>query len=95
MEKILEEVVQKTNRLHKYYCDGCGEFLGESLECDDGYVSEYNRYGVTFNLPLDCDHSGYGKITCYTFDRNYCDKCLNDFVSKIHNSLMGFGFEID
>ncbi|MBQ7276197.1 MAG: hypothetical protein IJS58_03005 [Bacilli bacterium] len=95
MEKIEEEVVQKTNYIHKYFCDGCGELLGTSVECDDGYVRDYKRYEVSFYLPLDCDHSGHGKGERFKLKKHYCDSCVKNISSKIQDTLVNLGFEIE
>lgn len=35
MEKIEEKIVEEKRKIHKFYCDKCGEYLGESEEFDD------------------------------------------------------------
>ncbi len=40
MEKVEEKIVEVKRKVHKFYCDKCGEYLGESEEYDDGYYEE-------------------------------------------------------
>lgn len=42
MEKIEEKIVEEKRKIHKFYCDECGEYLGESEEYGDEY---YDKIG--------------------------------------------------
>ena len=95
MEKIKEEIVQRTSRTHEFYCDNCGEFLGSTIEYDDGYAPEINNYIASINIPLDCNHGIGAKSAYYSLNKHYCNSCLNDFISKIHNVLINFGFTVN
>lgn len=40
MEKVMNEDVTITKRIHEFYCDYCGEKLFSSHELDDGYYEK-------------------------------------------------------
>lgn len=76
---IKEEIkkVESTQYIHHFYCDRCGEEIGASVECDDGYVPtpkgvhEVEPDGLYVRLD---DY--YDKI--YTPYSELCDTCWRE-----------------
>ena len=79
MDKIetIERVVEE--RIHRFYCDDCGKFLGKSTEWDDGYYEEIGNFST---------HYG-----CHYIKKHLCDKCKDEFVSKLNQALTNLGFK--
>jgi hypothetical protein len=42
-------------RVHNFYCDGCGKYLGQSLEYDDGWYEERGYYILHKHLCKKCE----------------------------------------
>lgn len=61
MEKIVKVIT------HEFYCDFCGEKIGESVEFDDGYYEELNE--VEFVI-----QNNYG-ANRYSKKMHLCDTC--------------------
>jgi len=83
MDKQTEIMVQTTS--HKFYCDDCGEFLGESVECPDGYYEEVGhhkwKYSVNNNL--------------FVKEGEYCNSCAENVSKKVTEALENLGFKKD
>lgn len=86
METIMENVEEKTvevkRKIHKFYCDKCGEYLGESEEFDDEYYEEIGY--VTQRVVVN------GKQ--YIYKRHLCSKCKENFYKDLGNVLEIVGF---
>ena len=41
MEKVIERKIDRVERGHDFYCDGCGEYLRLLEEYDDGYYRKF------------------------------------------------------
>ena len=67
---------------HKFYCDECGVFLGETEECDDGYYDEIGKYEWEFRIGDWLRKKG-----------NYCPDCGPKVRERIVSTLEGLGFE--
>ena len=79
MDKIetFERVVEE--RIHHFFCDDCGKFLGESKEWEDGYYEELGIFSTR-----------YGS---YHIKKHLCDKCRDKFDDKIIQTLTDLGFQ--
>ena len=82
MGTVLSEKEEKrVINVVEYYCDRCGKFLGESEECDDGYIpipnsvnktdGELRLFGTTFKVP----------------SLMLCDECYISTIKSIENSI--------
>lgn len=82
MEKTEMQIVNTEKITHKFYCDNCNKFLGESTELDDGYYKEYGKYMARINLS--------NKI--YETEKNLCDDCRSKLQENIINEMRKLGF---
>ena len=82
MEKVEEKKVEVKRKIHKFYCDKCGECLGEVEEYDDGYCEEigYVAQRIVIN----------GKQ--YLYKRHLCGKCEENFYEDLGNAIEMIGF---
>ncbi len=74
MEKIKVEKETKEKIIHKFYCDDCKKFLGESEEYEDGYY--YDKFG------------SFDKIFCvdstrFEIHKHFCNECEKKFKENI------------
>lgn len=91
--KEKKEIIKTT---HEFYCDNCGKFLGSSEEWEDGY---YEKFG-SFENKLDIYNSRvhnkkYKESGWYTYKKILCDKCQEEFVSKLAKTLLELGYKKD
>ena len=85
MEKVTKsnKTIEVETITHKFYCDECGVFLGESKEFDDGYYNEIEKYeweifiGGTFMVKRG----------------NYCSDCEPKLRERIVSGLKELGFK--
>ena len=84
MENIDYDFREVEVPIHKFYCDDCGEYLGESEEYDDGYYVEKGEYNVEFNF----DH-------WYTLEKCLCEKCAEKKNNQIFQALKDLGFKLE
>lgn len=82
MEKVEEKIVEEKRKIHKFYCDKCGKYLGNAEEYYDGYYEEieYVIQRIVIN----------GKQ--YLYKRHLCDKCKENFYKDLGNVLEIVGF---
>lgn len=82
MDKVEEKIVEIKRKVHKFYCDKCGEYLGESEEFDDEYYEQigYISQRVVVN----------GKQ--YLNKGHLCGKCKENFYKDLGNVLEVVGF---
>ena len=85
MEKIETKIIKTEEIIHHFYCDDCGDQLGSSYECDDGY---YERFG-TFDLKC------YTPRGWYKLEKCLCPSCAQECVDAFCNTLEAMGFERD
>ena len=83
MEKLLNKVKERNILYREFYCDGCGEMLGESEEYDDGYYREIGAYEQEMFVDGD-----WYKLRCH-----YCPDCAKKKNEDIVKMLVSFGFE--
>ena len=81
METIETEVFER--QIHKFSCDGCGNDLGSSVECDDGYYEQLGEYEQKFYILNN------GR---YAIKANYCKKCAEKKTQEIVSALEALGF---
>lgn len=84
MKKIREEIVEKIIVWHEFFCDNCGEKLGESEEDEDGDYRDFGRYTHLLSV------TGVG---LFRFRGCYCEKCAKIKDQQIRNSLLSIGFK--
>lgn len=82
MEKVEEKIVEAKRKIHKFYCDKCGKYLGGIEEYDDGYYEEIGF--VIQRIVIN------GKQ--YLYKRHLCDKCKENFYKDLGNVLEVVGF---
>lgn len=80
--KIKQRV--KNILVYEFYCDVCGEKIGESEECSDGYIAELGEFEYSVNV------NGWYKIK-----KCLCDNCKEIYTNKIICALKELGFEKD
>lgn len=85
MEKIETNIIEVKEITHHFYCDECGDHLGSSDECDDGY---YQRFG---EFELKC----YTPRGWYRLKKCLCPSCAQERVDTFCNTLEAMGFERD
>lgn len=73
------------DKVHKFYCDDCGKYLGYTTEFDDGYYSRIGDLSLGFHTPR-----GWRTIKKY-----FCDDCRENFLSELDDSLLHLGFKGD
>lgn len=83
MDKVERYAVEVIKRKHEFYCDNCGEFLGESEEYEDGYYEQKGEYHEEFYI---CE-------TFFSIKKHVCDKCKRKFEKEIADCLADLGFE--
>lgn len=84
MEKTENKIIKSTRIVHKFYCDKCGKYLGESEELSDGYYKEYGEYYIDFHIPKD--------DMWYVSKGYLCEKCKNAYFISVKNLLLANGF---
>lgn len=79
--EIKSEMIKK--RIHNFYCDNCGEYLGAVKEYDDGY---YHRPGE-YNLAIHVD-GGWLR-----YNQQLCEECRQQFIDRLKDTLVKMGFK--
>ena len=82
MEKIEEKEVARISRTHKFYCDKCNKYLGQSEEYDDGWYKSINER--EWNVCID-------KIWYYK-RANLCDECFKEINNNIIKTFQKLDF---
>ena len=82
LEKIEEIIVEEKRKIHKFYCNKCGKYLGEIEEYYDGYYEEigYISQRVVVNE------------TPYYYKGHLCSKCKEEHYKELSNLLETIGF---
>ena len=80
MEKLEERKIETIEKIHQFYCDECGKYLGESEEYSDGYYEEIESFELKFYLP----DGWYEKknILCAECSKNFLDSIRKTFIEK-------------
>ena len=84
MEKVERNTVTTETVIHKFYCDKCGEYIGESEEYDVDYYTEKGKFEVKINF------NGW-----YILKECLCDKCAEKKTNEIYRALKDLGFKYD
>lgn len=82
MEKVEEKIVKAKRKIHKFYCDKCGKYLGGIEEYDDGYCEEIGY--IAQRIVVNGKH--------YLYKRHLCDKCKENFYEDLGNAIEMIGF---
>lgn len=82
MEKVKEYEVRKQSRVHEFYCDNCGKYLGGSEEYEDGY----------YKTPFNYEYRVLLNSKWYKNKRTLCDYCKLKFEEKYIETLKKLGF---
>lgn len=84
MEKVkyTERIVESAE--HSFYCDECGEYLGTSEECDDGWYKRLGEFELSFYVN-----------DWYRVKKCLCNNCADNFLTNLQNSLKNMGFKKD
>lgn len=84
MEKINKiEKILKTNIYHRFYCDNCNEYLGETLEEIDGYYDIKGEYYLSF----------FFNGEWLELNKNFCKKCEQEFTINLKETLIKLDFK--
>ena len=75
MKKYKEIAITKT--VYEFYCDKCGELIGESQECDDGWYEELGEY--LYRVEVN------GKT--YNKRATLCEKCREETDKEISSTI--------
>lgn len=83
MDKIIPIKRTITENKHQFFCDECGQFIGESYEYDDGYYQEFGNY----TPDVEINHVGYslGKLLC--------DKCEEKAERELLQAIKQLGYK--
>lgn len=82
MEKVEEKIVEEKRKIHKFYCDKCGKYLGVIKEYDDGYYEELGSFGERIVV----------NGTPYYCTGHLCSKCKEEHYKELSNLLETIGF---
>lgn len=85
MEKIKTELATRKIFTHSFYCDDCGDYIGESHEYEDGYYDELGYYERKYFC--DSSHEWINLKKCL------CDKCIKKQDTLIKEHLFSLGFK--
>lgn len=86
MEKEIEKEITVKETTHQFYCDKCGKYLGESNEYRDGWYDKLGYLEISFYNRLFSPHG------TYCIRKNFCEKCKDNFINQLSNSLESLGF---
>ena len=84
MEQIDYGMIEVDNPIHKFYCDMCKKFIGESEEDDDGYYEELGTYEQSFLI-------GHW----YKLNMCLCKDCREKKNKEIITTIKSLGFKWD
>ena len=82
LEKLAKRSIERVRVIHDFYCDGCGKYLGMSIEDDDGYYENKSEFSIDLNTNR-----------WFSLKRNFCNCCQEEFIEKLNESLRELGFE--
>lgn len=85
MEQVKTKPRYYEKREHNFYCDGCGKYLGQSLEYDDGWYEELGKFESQCFID-----SGY-----YILHKHLCKKCEGKLSLEIEENLRRLCFKLE
>lgn len=88
MDKLIITTETVEKKVHKFFCDECGTFLGESVEHDDGY---FEKFGVVPRGNMSQDDHVLG-IHVKLMQDCLCDNCLEKKKNDVRDALVKLGF---
>lgn len=83
MQTVEKKIKTVEEKVHHFYCDECSEYLGKSIEYDDGWYKTIGE--LTLSLPIINDR--------YTISKVLCDDCRAKFLDNLRDILENMGFE--
>ncbi len=86
MEKLEEVAIKTIRKIHRFFCDKCGEELGQSLEHADGYCP----------TPETVHGSGiqwFFEGKWYRLKGHYCERCKETINKDVLAFFKYFGIE--
>lgn len=83
MQKVEERKIEVERRVYSFYCDGCGKFLGESEEWDDGYVPDTGTFW----------HNIFFNDYWYRLKKCFCPECEEKQIRKTIETLKRLGYK--
>ena len=84
MEKIEISPRYYEEKMHHFYCDGCGKYLGQSLEYDDGWYEEIGALELKFYTD-----------SRYILHHQLCKECEGKLLLEIERDLRKLGFKTE
>lgn len=78
--EIKQELVNRNT--HKFYCDNCNKFLGESEEYGDGYYEEFGKFYLNFFVDGNW----------YKLNKHLCNNCRIKLLADIKQMLQKMDF---
>lgn len=86
MEQVKVTPRYYEERVHHFYCDGCGKYLGQSLE-HNGWYEKIGKFELNLYMDsIDMDES-------YTFNKCLCNICKHKKMLEIEENLRSLGFK--
>lgn len=86
MERMVRYPKYMNTISHEFYCDMCQEFLGQSVEHEDGWYSKIGDYHLRFHAP---------EVGWFYSDKHLCDSCKHKYNETIRLTLEALGFVLD
>ena len=72
MEKVVSKIKKINEHTHKFYCDICETFLGESKEFSDGYYFELGEFEQSVCI---------NDVGWYKVKMNLCEECRKKYIA--------------
>ena len=85
MRQVEKKTIEVEQNVYSFYCDRCGEFLGESVEFDDGYVPDIWQFV----------HSIRFGDKWYEMSKHFCDECKKKQIKDTEMALINLGYKED
>lgn len=87
MEKVEEREVKL--KYHEFYCDGCGDYLGTSVE----WENEHYRNPYKFDTLYINTGNLFGRSANFELDGVFCEKCRDKKFNWLKGQLKKIGFK--
>lgn len=93
MEKIIKEEIKVIRKVHRFYCDNCGDFL---VSCDnDCSKCKKDRYNsCACIMPWENREDIYIAYEHYIKKQILCKKCKEIFFDEKRKELLKTGFVV-
>lgn len=97
--EIISSEITVTQNTHKFFCDECNEFLGETTEYEDGYYNELGKYDQNIYVyshgKFSSDSSQKSNPGWFILNQCLCKSCSENKTKKIIEVLTELGFNPD